>query len=126
LAGVLLGIVYWKTRALWMPSALHVAWNWSLALWGLPISGVEIGKMPWEAEIAGGPVWLSGGDYGPEGGVIATLVLGAAVGLLLMRGGIDPPRTVVLPSTEPGAGPDFNNPTASNSSSRLSLHPSLS
>ncbi|MBI2817616.1 MAG: CPBP family intramembrane metalloprotease [Acidobacteria bacterium] len=85
LAGVLLAVVYLQSRSLWMAIALHFSWNWSLAVWGLPISGVELGKMPWEAISSAAPKWVSGGDYGPEGGIIATAVLLLAICIAILR-----------------------------------------
>lgn len=87
LAGVLLAVAYLKTRALWMPIGFHFAWNWTLALGGLPISGVDLGRMPWEAVPSSSHVWLHGGDYGPEGGVVATAVLAVGIVCLIAWGG---------------------------------------
>lgn len=79
LAGVLLAVAYLKTRALWMPLALHWAWNLMVGpIYSLPVSGVHIGPGLFVAEI-GGPEWLSGGAYGPEGSVVLTVVCTAAI-----------------------------------------------
>jgi len=98
LAGVLLSLAYIKTRALWLPIGFHFSWNWTLALLGLPVSGVEFGRMPWQAMPASIHIWLHGGDYGPEGGLVATGVLVVGVIFLIRRsekdsqprGGISP------------------------------------
>ena len=82
LAGVLISVGYLKTRALWLPLGFHFAWNWSLFAMGLPVSGMEIGRIRWRAIPVDGLVWLSGGDYGPEGGAIATVALSAGVMIL--------------------------------------------
>lgn len=79
LAGVLLSVAYLKTRALWMPIALHWAWNLMLGpVYSLPVSGTRIGPGLLVAEI-GSPEWLSGGAYGPEGSVILTTLCAAAI-----------------------------------------------
>jgi membrane protease YdiL (CAAX protease family) len=79
LAGVWLSIAYLKTRNLWFPTALHFAWNWTMgALFGVPISGLQIGR-PFLVTSGEGPVWLTGGNYGSEGGAAATVVLIAAI-----------------------------------------------
>jgi uncharacterized protein len=83
LAGMLLSVAYLKTRALWLPLGFHFSWNWALSLWGLPISGIGLGKMPWLAVPAGSRPWISGGDYGPEGGAVATAVLFAGLMVLI-------------------------------------------
>ncbi|HLG13842.1 MAG TPA: CPBP family intramembrane glutamic endopeptidase [Blastocatellia bacterium] len=77
LAGVWLGVAYLKTRSLWLATALHLGWNFSTAfVFGLPVSGItSLSQQPLLSVTAGGPVWLTGGNYGPEGGVAATIAL---------------------------------------------------
>jgi hypothetical protein len=84
LAGIVLGLAYLRTLSLWVATALHVGWNWSMAsLLDLPVSGLTLVDTPlYEPSIAG-PAWLSGRDFGPEGGVAGTLGLGVA--LLVLR-----------------------------------------
>jgi membrane protease YdiL (CAAX protease family) len=83
LAGVLLSLGYLKTRALWLPIGFHFSWNWSLALAGLPVSGLDLGNMPWQAMPTATHTWINGGAYGPEGGVAATVGLSAGIVYLL-------------------------------------------
>jgi membrane protease YdiL (CAAX protease family) len=72
LAGILLAVAYLKTRALWMPIGIHFAWNWVMGpVLGFPVSGIRIPTRLLAAEVSG-PLWLSGGDYGPEGSVVLT------------------------------------------------------
>jgi membrane protease YdiL (CAAX protease family) len=77
LAGVWLGVAYLKTRSLWLATALHAAWNYVMVfVFGLPVSGITMyDEMALMAGQSGQPVWVSGGDYGPEGGAVATLAL---------------------------------------------------
>jgi membrane protease YdiL (CAAX protease family) len=75
LAGVLLGLAYLRTRALWLPMGFHFGWNWTLAVLGHPVSGLEVAELPWRVAAAAETVWLHGGSYGPEGGVVATIFL---------------------------------------------------
>jgi hypothetical protein len=77
LAGVWLGLAYWKTRSLWFPLGVHWAWNWAMgALLGLPVSGItEIAPTPLLSVRLSGPGWLTGGAYGLEGGLACTLAL---------------------------------------------------
>jgi CAAX protease family protein len=87
LAGVLLSFAYLKTRALWLPIGFHFSWNWTLSLAGLPVSGMNLNRMPWTAVPVPSHTWLHGGDYGPEGGVVATAALTVGIALLIrMRG----------------------------------------
>ena len=76
LAGVWLAVAYLKTRSLWFPTALHLGWNWMMgAFFGIPVSGLKLVRYPIYLAANDGPVWLTGGSYGCEGGVAATVVL---------------------------------------------------
>src|SRR6202167_6810612 len=80
--GVVLGFAYLRSGDLWLPIGLHFGWNWSLPLLGANLSGFTMDvtgyAMHWEI---GGKIGglLSGGAYGPEGGLLTTVV---AIGLL--------------------------------------------
>ncbi len=77
LAGVWLSIAYLKTYRLWLPIGLHAGWNFTMsAVYGLTVSGIEerMGTSLLRAAQAG-PAWLTGGRYGPEGGILVTVVL---------------------------------------------------
>ncbi len=77
LAGIWLGLAYLMTRSLWLATALH--WSWNLAMvfiFGLPVSGLTtLGELAWLKGQIGEPMWISGGGYGPEAGVAATVAL---------------------------------------------------
>ena len=77
LAGILLSLAYVRTRSLWMPYAIHLGWNIGLGfVFGFPLSGVDIASL-WTTGTAGSETIL-GGDYGPEGGLLATFIFAAA------------------------------------------------
>ncbi|MBI1742950.1 CPBP family intramembrane metalloprotease [Candidatus Acetothermia bacterium] len=82
LAGLLLGIAYLRTRALWLPIGIHFTWNLLQAhLFSLPVSGIEIQPKLMDVHTTGSGL-LSGGAFGLEGSLITTIVLGgAAIGL---------------------------------------------
>jgi membrane protease YdiL (CAAX protease family) len=83
LAGIWLGVAYLKTRSLWFPTALHISWNWTMgAIYGLPVSGLRLPSQPLLIASDYGPEWLTGGNYGPEGGLAASIVLIAATILI--------------------------------------------
>jgi len=83
LAGWLLALAYLRTRALWLPWGLHFAWNASMGiLFGLPVSGLRM-YSPIISANAHGPLWLTGDGYGPEGSILAAIVLVAALGVLM-------------------------------------------
>ena len=76
LAGIWLGVAYLKTRSLWFPTALHFSWNWTMgAIYGLPVSGLRLPAQSLLVASDSGPEWLTGGSYGPEGGVAAAAIL---------------------------------------------------
>jgi membrane protease YdiL (CAAX protease family) len=84
LTGLLWAAVFILTRNLWAVTANHAAWNFTILLAGVPLSGIEDWRKlaPLESRYAG-PDWLTGGMFGPESSwlVIASTTL--AVVLLL-------------------------------------------
>lgn len=79
-AGVLLSVAYLKTRSLWFATAVHIGWNWTMAVpLDLPVSGLDLFNAPmYEPVISGSPI-LTGGNFGPEGGLAATLAATVAL-----------------------------------------------
>lgn len=73
LAGILLGVAYWRTRSLWFAGGVHFGWNWLMAASGLSVSGLDVSISGLEAVLSGPPLW-TGGAFGPEGGLLATIV----------------------------------------------------
>lgn len=84
LAGVMLGLAFYLPGGLWTATGVHLGWNLTLAVLAAPVSGLPF-EVPWLDYRAGSPVWLSGGDFGPEGGLLATAVLGGAAILVARR-----------------------------------------
>jgi membrane protease YdiL (CAAX protease family) len=80
--GVVLGYAYLRSGDLWLPIGLHFGWNWALPMLGANLSGFTMDvtgyAMHWKI---GG--LLSGGAYGPEGGLLTTAV---AIGLFFYVG----------------------------------------
>lgn len=87
LAGVLLSIAYLRTRSLWFATGVHVGWNWMMAtVFDLPVSGLTRFDTPLYDAIETAPDWWSGGAFGPEAGLVGTLVLiGGMLWLLRSR-----------------------------------------
>jgi membrane protease YdiL (CAAX protease family) len=77
LAGIWLGIAYLKTRNLWFPFGIHLMWNWFQgAIFGVEVSGItQFTTAPLLREIDSGPAWLTGENYGLEGGIACTIAL---------------------------------------------------
>ena len=91
LAGVLLAVAVLRTGTLWLATGVHLGWNWIMAgPLDLPVSGLDAYDAPFYDAIAVAPEWLSGGAFGPEGGLAGT---GAALLALAL----------ILWSTRPGA-----------------------
>ncbi len=83
LAGLMLSAAYLRTRSLWFVTAVHLGWNWTMAtLLDLPVSGLEI-DTPLYTGMETGPDWWTGGAFGPEAGLAATLVLAAGTAWLV-------------------------------------------
>ena len=83
-AGILLSLAYVKTRSLWLPYAIHVGWNVGLGfVFGFPLSGIDIASL-WTTGTAGSEIIL-GGDYGPEGGLLATFILATSALIVYRR-----------------------------------------
>ena len=82
LFGLLLGASYALTDRLGLPIGIHVAWNLALGpVFGLPVSGLGTGTALL-AVAADGPSVVTGGAFGPEGGLVA--LAGLAVGAALL------------------------------------------
>jgi len=78
LVGVPLSVAYLRTRALWLPVGIHFSWNLVLgAGLGLPVSGLNIPHSLLVSHVQGSAL-LTGSEYGPEGGLLATGVIVAA------------------------------------------------
>ncbi len=92
LAGVLLAVAYLKTRGLWLPIGLHWAWNFFLGpVFALPVSGFTNAFKPYLLKVqVGGPEWLTGSTYGPEGSIILTVTCVAAIFWLSRTDSISP------------------------------------
>lgn len=72
--GILLGYAYWRTGALWLPIGLHFGWNFTLPIFGENVSGFTMGVMGYTLHWRAGDLW-SGGAYGPEGGVLTSIIV---------------------------------------------------
>jgi uncharacterized protein len=70
--GILLGYAFLRSRDLWLPIGLHFGWNAVLPLFGVNLSGltIEVSRYVYRWDLL--PLW-SGGDYGPEGGLLTTI-----------------------------------------------------
>lgn len=82
-AGFLLGSAFIYSRNLWFPIALHFAWNFTQSgIYGAITSGNEQTGNLLEAKIQGSEI-MTGGEFGPEGSIQATLICIIATTILL-------------------------------------------
>jgi membrane protease YdiL (CAAX protease family) len=71
----LLSVAYLRTRALWVCWGWHFAWNTTMCLlFGLPVSGITQFSPIIQSNTVG-PIWMTGGDYGPEASVVTAIVV---------------------------------------------------
>jgi CAAX protease family protein len=82
--GIVIAVAYLRTRALWLPWGLHFGWNLTLGLvFGLPVSGItQFGVVV--RGVATGPGWLTGGQYGIEGGAAGTVGIVAGLSFVAL------------------------------------------
>jgi len=96
LAGILMSVAYMKTRSLWLPFGLHWAWNFFQTTgFGYPTSGIDYSERRLFDAVQAGPHWVTGGSFGPEGGVLATLALLIGIGVVLKSKGLTAPEGIV-------------------------------
>jgi membrane protease YdiL (CAAX protease family) len=84
-AGLMLASFYLLTGRLWVSIGVHAAWNFTQGwIWGARVSGIPVQESLYlSAPKAGAPVWLSGGDFGPEASVPA-MVIGTGVAIVVL------------------------------------------
>lgn len=90
LAGLVLGLAYWRTYSLWFATGVHLGWNWTMGFAAdLPVSGLEPGaagyalfETPGFDAVLEGPALWTGGAFGPEGGLTVTLASLAGIAWL--------------------------------------------
>jgi membrane protease YdiL (CAAX protease family) len=78
MAGIFLGLTFYSRGGIWTAFGAHLGWNSMLACLDAPVSGLPF-RIPLLDYHSGGPTWLTGGAFGPEGGLAATAALTAAI-----------------------------------------------
>jgi membrane protease YdiL (CAAX protease family) len=78
LAGIFLGLAFYAPGGIWTAFGAHLGWNSLLACLDTPVSGVPF-NIPLLDYRAGSDQWLTGGKFGPEGGLAATIALTLAI-----------------------------------------------
>jgi membrane protease YdiL (CAAX protease family) len=94
--GILLGYAFLRAHDLWLPIGLHFGWNAVLPLFGVSLSGhtIDVTRYTYRWDLM--PIW-SGGDYGPEGGLLTT-IFAVSLFFALMRAPVAQQQARVAPS----------------------------
>lgn len=96
--GILLGYAFLRSGDLWLPIGLHFGWNWVLPLLGANLSGFTMVVTGLGYQSRTGDLW-TGGAYGPEGGLVTTLVV-IALGYGLHRAPVERQTPALVRSAE--------------------------
>jgi membrane protease YdiL (CAAX protease family) len=81
LGGLVYGVAFLGSGRIWLPLGVHFAWNFVQSpLLGFPLLGKEIGLLQ---QTSMGNALITGGDYGPEAGLVGMAFRFVAIALLL-------------------------------------------
>ncbi|CAM3369269.1 CPBP family intramembrane glutamic endopeptidase [Asticcacaulis taihuensis] len=92
LVAIFLSFYAIREGSLWGVCAWHTAWNWLLGVgFGLEVSGEKLAAAPIVVDLMGKPGaawWLTGASFGPEGSLVTSVVLGAAIAWQVSKGAL--------------------------------------
>lgn len=75
LVGILFAYMYDKTQSMWTPIGYHITWNYFQGnVFGFPVSGTTPYGV-YTIDVSSGNDLLTGGSFGLEGGLLATLMI---------------------------------------------------
>ncbi len=86
-AGFFMGLAFIWTRRLWLSIGLHIGWDFfEGVVFGFPVSGLQTYQLV-RCSVSGPTLW-TGGEFGPEAGMVSilALLLGIALVFLYARG----------------------------------------
>ncbi len=79
LASLVLSAAFFTPGGIYAAWGVHLGWNAGLGVGAdAPVSGIALGLPVLEFR-TGGPSWVTGGAFGPEGGLAATVAMGLAL-----------------------------------------------
>ena len=91
IGGVLLSVMFIRTRSLWLVISFHFTWNWLQAfIMGSPVSGNNFGISLISLDFYNLPSWLFGGAFGIEGGILSTCILITSVWFVISKTEVSP------------------------------------
>ena len=94
LSGLFYSLAYLVTGSLWLPMGLHMSWNLvQMHILGFPGSG-HVGSSLLRS-VTHGPELVTGGAFGPEGGIVVIGITLISIALLYVR------YHTILTKTEP-------------------------
>jgi len=97
LFGVFMSLYYLYKGEIWGICGIHMAWNWATGhFFGLQVSGVLFGEYTIIDLKLTGPDWLGGGNFGPEGSVITTIILISSTLVLVLLENSRKPNTSTI------------------------------
>lgn len=84
LVGIFLGIYVIKANDLWGVCGIHCSWNWVQGnIFGLNVSGLDSQTGSLTQLKVEGAKWFTGGNFGPEGGIAASIILIVSIFILV-------------------------------------------
>jgi membrane protease YdiL (CAAX protease family) len=82
LDGLIYGVAFLGSGRIWLPWALHLAWNFVQGpVLGFPVSGLDMGGLVQQTQV--GNALITGGSYGPEAGLVAVAFRIIAIALVV-------------------------------------------
>ena len=70
-----------KSKNIWMPIGYHITWNYFQGyIWGFGVSGISVNGL-YKVENVTNNI-INGGAFGPEGGIIVTIVTCLTFGIV--------------------------------------------
>lgn len=75
LVGLVFAFSYLYTNRLAIAIGIHFSWNFTMgAIYGLPVSGIRFRESILQTRVSGPELW-TGGQFGPEGGIVGFFAL---------------------------------------------------
>jgi hypothetical protein len=85
LGGIMYALAFVRTSRIWMPIGLHAAWNFVQGtLLGFPVSGATDWSVGLVRQAEVGNDLLTGGAFGPEGGLVGITFRLVVIGLVVL------------------------------------------